>query len=333
MTARLRALLPLLLLAGCRRYQDFRLPAAPGDPSTPITYTASSLDTPSLTRGAPGEWDASDVLNPSVIRYRDQYWNLYSGFDGRTWRTGLAVSSDGNTWQKRGVILSPDKKLWEGDDYIAANGSALVRNGEILYWFQAGRRPQLGLLRSRDGGQSWTREPQPVLTRGPRGSWDELGVADPYVIEAGGQLYLYYLGLDRAKRQRLGVARSDDGIHWTRLLSNPILELGDPGTFDENGLGEPAVWSAHGRYWMLYTGRSRSEERRLALAVSPDGIHWTRVPNSTISGPAPWNAHVLCDPTVLPEGNQLRVWYGGGDVASPDEGLHGQVGSFVFEIK
>ena len=109
---------------------------------------------------------------------------------------------------------------------------------------------------------------------GRAGSWDESGVADPYVIERNGELYMYYLGMDRARRQRLGVARSHDGVVWEKLISNPIMELGASGAFDEMGLGEPAVWSSGGSYWMLYTGRARGEKRRIGLAKSPDGISW-----------------------------------------------------------
>ena len=89
---------------------------------------------------------------------------------------------------------------------------------------------------------------------------------------------MYYLGQDRAARQRLGVARSPDGVHWEKLRANPILELGGRGAFDEAGLGEPAVWQSHGFYWMLYTGRDIKENRRLGLARSTDGVHWTKLP-------------------------------------------------------
>ncbi len=89
---------------------------------------------------------------------------------------------------------------------------------------------------------------------------------------------MFYLGMDRARRQRLGVAMSGDGVSWYKLRSNPILELGDYGAFDENGLGEPAVWAARGYYWMLYTGRDRNEVRRLGLARSRDGVRWEKLP-------------------------------------------------------
>jgi predicted GH43/DUF377 family glycosyl hydrolase len=137
---------------------------------------------------------------------------------------------------------------------------------------------------------------------------------------------MYYLGQDRARRQRLGLARSTDGIHWQKLRSNPILEIGPDTAFDENGLGEPAVWQSHGKYWMLYTGRDRREYRRLGMAGSIDGVTWKKLPGS-FAGNEPWNEKVICDPSVLIEGDSIRVWFGGGDAASPDENLHGRIGT------
>lgn len=171
-----------------------------------------------------------------------------------------------------------------------------------------------------------------MLNPGPWESWDERGVADPDIIEIQEKLYLYYLGMDRARRQRLGVATSRDGVHWTRLRSNPILELGSFGNFDENGLGEPAVWASQGWYWMLYTGRDRFENRRMGLARSRDGVHWDKLPE-VFSGSEPWNAKVLCDPSVLVEGDTIRVWFGGGDVPRPDQEIHGQIGYGTLTIR
>jgi predicted GH43/DUF377 family glycosyl hydrolase len=274
---------------------------------------------------SPGDWDSADVLNPSVVYKDTLYYNLYSGFDGKTWHTGLALSPDGIHWRKQGRIISPNPQSWEGS-YIAANGSALLSQSEFFYWYQAGPRdlPEIGLAQSSDGRQ-WRKHPAPVLGHGPRGSWDERGVADPYVLRIGDSHYMYYLGQDRARRQRLGVARSRDGVRWQKLRANPILELGPDSAFDENGLGEPAVWQSNGKYWMLYTGRDRIENRRLGLARSEDGVTWEKLPGS-FAGSERWNDKVICDPSVLVEGDSIRVWFGGGDVASPDENLHGQIG-------
>ena len=303
-----RAFIIFLALAagGCGKYAEFTLPAPDAaGPRGPFHWEASPE--PVLGRG---DWDSGDVLNPSVVRYRGDYWNFYSGYDGSTWSTGVATSNDGVHWSKKGKLLSPD----------AGNGSALLRGDTVFYWYQTGSPVEIALATSAD----WTKR-QVVLKTGPRGSWDERGVADPYVIERSGTLYMYFLGMDRARRQRLGVARSQDGVTWEKLTSNPILELGAEGAFDELGLGEPAVWSSGGAYWMLYTGRARGEKRRIGLARSNDGVHWFREP-LVIEGDRAWDREVVCDPTVelTPEG--IRVWFGGGDVARPDQGLHGQIG-------
>lgn len=323
---------------GSMRYADFTLPAPEGAREQ-VAFAWEVQKDPVLTRGtsaansgtqASGAWDSVDVLNPSVVVHQGMYWNLYSGFDGKTWHTGAATSRDGREWQKRGKVLSPAGAK-EGT-YIAANGSALVEGGKFVYWYEAGDPLRIFRADSSDG-LNWTRAPDAVLEPGPSGSWDERGVADPYVIRSGADLYLFYLGQDRARRQRLGIARSSDGITWTKLRSNPVLEVGADGAFDENGLGEPAVWSGHGRWWMLYTGRDRGEIRRIGLASSTDGVKWERVAGFIVlAGAEPWNAKVVCDPAVEKFDGGVRVWFGGGDVAHPAENIHGQIGFAVLHM-
>jgi predicted GH43/DUF377 family glycosyl hydrolase len=318
-----------LITAGCGRYADFSLPVLPNaSAARPPRFHFAPEPLLSLSDKA-----SRDVLNPSVAMLGGTYFNLYSAFDGSAWHTNLATSVDGlhwakPNWAKQGRVLSPNPATWEGN-YIAANGSVLAFHGELWYWYQAGNRanPLVGLARSSDG-KNWRKEAEPVLGLGPYMSWDERAVADPFVFETNGWLYLYYLGQNRAALQQLGVARSQDGVHWQKLRSNPIVAIPSPGTGSpaENGLGEPAVWQRTGSYWMLYTGRDAKENRSLQLMRSADGVHWTAVGN-TIRGGEAWNAKVLCDPTVL--GN--RFWFGGGDVASPDENLHGQIGTGVIE--
>ncbi len=313
----------LLFFSGCSRYSDFTLPPPTGTPRE-IRWSWHANSDPVLTRGDSGEFDAADALNPSVIAARDLYFNFYSGFDGKTWHTARAISKDGLIWTKGGKVLSPAPDTWEGG-YIAANGHALEHNGRFLYWYQAGNPPRLGLASSTDGIR-FEKHPAPVLDCGPRGSWDERGVADPYVVRLGAKFYLFYLGQDRARRQRLGVAVSSDGVRWSKLRTNPVLELGGAGEFDENGLGEPAVWSTYGSYWMLYTGRGRNEVRRMGLARSRDGVRWEKLREPLIEGGQPWNSKVVCDASVLADSDSVKVWFGGGDVARPDERLNGQIG-------
>ena len=325
-----RLLCTAVLLTSCGRYADFTLPLLPG--GTAAHPKLIMQTSPVLERGAPGQWDAVDVLNPSVVERQGTLFNFYSGYDGRVWRTGLATSTDGDHWQKQGMVLEPDQPGEGG--YIAANGSAYYRKNEFLYWYQTGEHdhPQIRLARSSDG-RHWTKLAEPVLPHGPYMSWDESAVGDPYVIALGDWFYLYYLGENRARQQRLGLARSQDGVHWQKARANPLFALPVPsptGNMDERGQGEPAVWAANEWYWMLFTGRDRAEHRRLALARSRDGVSWTQLPE-VFSGQALWNAAVLCDPSVWVTPRGVRLLFGGGDVASPAENIHGMIGAGWLE--
>lgn len=226
----------LLILTGCTHYADFTLPPLDANPPAPLTLTLQPA--PVLSPGAPGQWDSSDVLNPSVVFHDQQFWNFYSGFDGEIWHTGVATSADGIKWTRRGVVLSPDPNGWDRG-YIAANGSALWRNGEFLCWYEAGEHEgvkRIGLARSSDG-LHFRKEAKAVLDVGPYRSWDERAVADPYVFETGGWLYMYYLGQDRAARQRIGVARSRDGLSWRSCA--PIRSS----TSRSPAAARPTIWA------------------------------------------------------------------------------------------
>jgi predicted GH43/DUF377 family glycosyl hydrolase len=232
----------LFFLSSCTRYTDFTLPRqSGGDPN--LVFRFLPLPDPVVTRDP-----FTDALSPSVTANV----NLYSVYDGKAWHTALATTQDGVHWQKQGIVLRA-----ASGDYIAGNGSALSYGGQFWYWHEAGQKENLriALARSPDA-RSWTKDPNPVLEKGPYASWDERAVADPYVIRIDPYFYMYYLGQDRAVRQRLGVARSTDGVHWEKLRANPIMELDQ-----EAGLGEPAVWTSHGFYWMLYTVRDFAEEQ------------------------------------------------------------------------
>jgi hypothetical protein len=85
------------------------------------------------------------------------------------------------------------------------------------------------------------------------------------------------------------------------------------------------VWQSDGFYWMLYTVRDFAENRCLRLARSTDGVRWKRLA-VRYKGTEAWDSKVICDPTVVVDGGRILVWFGGGDVASPDENLHGQIG-------
>lgn len=285
-------------------------------------------------------WDSSDVLNPSVILKDGIYYNYYSGWDKTAWRTGLATSIDGVNWEKynKNPILDIRENEWD-NTYIAANGSAVLFQDKIYYFYQGISQgttdSKIGLAVSENGKEFEERTKEAVLTAGESGAWDSAGVADPYVIEINGTLYLYYLGQDRLGVQRLGVAKSTNGKEWIKYANNPIMDVGVKGAFDERGLGEPSVIYRAPYFYMLYTGRDIKEQRNLGIAVSLDGVNWKKLSYMGMieQEENTWNSKVICDSTLIEtEDGEVMVWYGGGNIASPDENLNGRIGMFIISF-
>jgi hypothetical protein len=256
------------------------------------------------------------------------------------WRTGLATSLDGKSWVKHpgNPVLEPGSSGWDAR-YIAANGAAVVVDDQMYYYY-AGQSTRgitsIGLAVSRDG-YKLAKSQSPVLGPGLEGEWDEHSVSDPYVLRDGKSLYMYFLGMNRVGVQKLGVAKSLDGVKWIKHPGNPILDVGRIGDFDVQGLGEPSVIKLGHYYLMAYTGRGLSEERTLGFAVSFDGVNWRKLDShlaSLSSLRTGWKSKVLCDSTFLQgaKASVVRVWYGGGRKADPAENIDGKLGYFEVEV-
>jgi hypothetical protein len=54
-------------------------------------------------------------------------------------------------------------------------------------------------------------------------------------------------------------------------------------------------------------------------------VRWEKL-STVIAGAESWDSKVICDPTVIANGDRVTVWFGGGDVARPDQNIHGQIG-------
>ena len=169
--------------------------------------------------------------------------------------------------------------------YITANGSALVSGGQFLYWYQAGPRnsPESGSPFPATATNR-ANTASPVLESGPRGSWDERGVADPYVRMVGDRSYMFYLGQDRARRQRIGIARSRDGIKWEKrdkILSWSYQPNGFGGTRRVAG---PRIATGcctplrckTGLVRCAWRGRRMESRGRRSRPPSPGGRHGTQ---------------------------------------------------------
>jgi predicted GH43/DUF377 family glycosyl hydrolase len=136
----------------------------------------------------------------------------------------------------------------------------------------------------------WLRHPSnPVFPATP-GTWREAQTANPDILLIDNIYYLYFRG-QRDGHDRIGVAmipRSDfDGVTW-RIHPRPVIDVGGLGSCDETHALDPAAVLHDGKVFLYYTGNSPREDRVICLAVSLDGIHFTKYEqNPVIIGGAP----------------------------------------------
>ena len=136
----------------------------------------------------------------------------------------------------------------------------------------------------------WNRSPRnPVLPAIPD-TWTESQTANPDLLLIGDTYYMYYRG-QQGGHDRIGVAtvaRSRfDGVTWN-FHRTPIIDVGQPGSWDETHCLDPASALVKGRVFLYYTGVSPRADRAICLAVSKDGIHFTKYgKNPVVIGGAP----------------------------------------------
>gem|GEM_PF-740825 len=142
----------------------------------------------------------------------------------------------------------------------------------------------IGLATSSDGRQ-WTRANagKPVLHVGQPGAFDSRQVLGPAVLFHDGLYRMWYGGMDGSLYrqhtciERIGLATSEDGLHWTRAnAGKPVLDLGPPGSYDDVQVAHPCVLLENGLYRMWYSAYSVKADHTICVARSTDGIHWER---------------------------------------------------------
>lgn len=155
--------------------------------------------------------------------------------------------------------------------------------GRLRLYYSAvdGETKRIGVARSHDGVNFQKSPANPILEPGPPDSFDQFAVTDPAVIRVRGLYYLYYAGETEDEIEQIGLATSRDGVHFTKHPDNPVLKVGPPGSFDEQEVSNPMVLRRGGTWFMWYAGVSEDIEST-GLALSLDGVHWTKFPANPV---------------------------------------------------
>ena len=133
-------------------------------------------------------------------------------------------------------------------------------------------RPKASLAVSfSDDGVHWS-YPEITLAPDPDSGWEDR-LNRNCVLLIDGKYKMWYTGQARG-HSYIGYAESDDGIHFTRPLSEPVLISEYP--WEGFSVMNPSVLYENGVYRMWYASGETYEPNVLAYAESTDGINWKK---------------------------------------------------------
>jgi predicted GH43/DUF377 family glycosyl hydrolase len=184
------------------------------------------------------------------------------------------------------------------------SGTLWVDEIEIANLADANLGPPYAETFTRYGGN-------PILDLGAGGSLDDVHVYTPAVLKEGNGTYKMYFAMHDGSNVRIGLANSDDGYEWTKYESNPVLNLGPGGSFDDTHVQLGSVFKIGSTYHLYYAGYHGSSWQ-IGHATSDDGIAWTRDPANPvlpIGNEIQITSTSVYSPAMLYEDGIFRVWY------------------------
>jgi len=255
----------------------------------------------------------SGALFPEVI-FDGKNYKMYFTLNGDIY---LAISTDGINWTVYGRVLTKGPSgSWEEDAIIP--GSVIFNGTAYMMWYQGNSKGQgrVGLAMSTDGIR-WTKYAgNPVLSPGGNGGWDDWNIWSPVVTFNGTHYVMLYAAQSVIHEypHGVGMAYSEDGIHWTKYSKNPVI----PGANEVDRWSHcPSALIFDGReYKLWYSGEDGpSGTFRIWYANSSDAISWTRYPDKPVLTPSDtgWDSQDVRDPAVLKIGDSFWMWYWGYD--------------------
>jgi len=216
-------------------------------------------------------------------------------------------------WPGNPIIGPGDPGSWDQGGRWVSN---VVFDGSIYHMWFAGigldtNPTDIGHATSPDGYPPWMMDPtNPVLTRGAPGEWDASGLVGGGVVYDGETFHMWYSG-GFPGIERAGYATSPDGSVWIKDPGNPVVDVGLPGSPDDQVVRPHTVLADSGSFRMWYACRSSDVSyTRICTAESLDGIVWTKHPEPVLWPAQGWETGT-CAPYVVADGSTYHMWYVG----------------------
>lgn len=241
---------------------------------------------------------------PSVFREKGKWYMTFLVFNGRGYETWLAESKDLLHWNKKGKLMSfSDTMDWDCNQkagYVALEdfkwgGSYKWQPFDGKYWMSYFGGPSRGYektplsisiafsTQSPDKVVEWKRLSKPVFKTDDSDVrwWEDYALYKSSVIWdknklTGYPFVMYYNANGDSMKlkkgaERIGMAVSNDMIHWHRYLKEPVMD-------HQRGItGDAVIQKCGNIYIMFYFGAFYSGIKGACnrFACSYDLVHWT----------------------------------------------------------
>lgn len=153
----------------------------------------------------------------------------------------------------------------------------------------------------------------------PDGSlaWSKTHAQSPRALDLGNdRLRIVFSTRDQKGRTRPGsidVSASDPSVIQA-IAKDPLLELGEPGAFDDCGVMPACFLRSGGKIYLFYTGWNTSQtvpyRLSIGLACSDDGgLSFTKIGRGPVMDRSLHEPLGCSQPYVIPWGNGFRMYY------------------------
>lgn len=245
---------------------------------------------------------------PTVFRKGNKWYMTYIIFDGAIWddknargyETWLAESKDLLHWTTKGRILSFSENTWDANQkagYLSLvdinwGGSYKAEKYQNKNWmtyiggadrgYEAGEL-SIGLANTPDAtvAKEWSRLPEPILRPTDKDArlfekrtlWKSTIIHDK-AKTTGYPFVMYYnaSGLNEFNCESIGMAVSNDLVHWVRKGTEPLIT-------EHKGIsGDPQIVKMGDIYVMFYFGAFWKPDHNGTekFACSYDMVNWTK---------------------------------------------------------
>jgi len=228
-----------------------------------------------------GDLEQKGICAPGILRFGGRLHAFYQTYGGGAKDSIChAVSDDGLEWRRNptnpifratgswncGRVIDADVIVYKGSLLLLGATRDPSYKTQMLV---AARAP----LNSDLGRDSWAQASDESVLK-PELPWERSCIEAPSMITRGGRLWCFYAGGYNNEPQQIGVAVSDDGIHWVRHSKEPFLTNGAPGEWNSSESGHPCIFTDDdGRTYLFHQG---NPDKGRTWSISWVEVGWNR---------------------------------------------------------